>query len=145
MLCLVAQSCLTLCVPVDWSPPGSFVHGDYSGKNTWVGCHALFQKIFPTQGSNPGLLHCRSILYCLSHWGSPNCFVFSKAWKILPSLPQGIPVLNKLWISEYCNAIITLTLCTERCDTAQDKHGSRRLMWPLWPRNHGTLCKRECG
>ena len=29
------------------------------------------QGIFPTQGSNPGLLHCRQILYCLSHQGSP--------------------------------------------------------------------------
>ena len=45
------------------------VHGDSSGKNTRVGCHALFQGIFPTQGSNPGLPHCRRILYCLSHQG----------------------------------------------------------------------------
>ena len=37
-----------------------------------VGCHALLQKIFPTQGSNPGLPHCRWILYHLSHQGSPR-------------------------------------------------------------------------
>ena len=37
MLCLVAQSCLTLCDPVDCSPPGSSVHGDFPGKNTGVG------------------------------------------------------------------------------------------------------------
>jgi len=47
------------------SPPGSSVHGDSPGKNTGVGCHALLQRIFPTQGSNPGLLHCRQILYHL--------------------------------------------------------------------------------
>ena len=35
--------------------------------NTGVGCHALLQEIFPTQGSKPGLLHCRQIFYCLSH------------------------------------------------------------------------------
>ena len=35
-----------------------------------MGCHFLLQGIFPTQGSNPGLLHCRQILYCLSHQGS---------------------------------------------------------------------------
>ena len=35
-----------------------------------VGCHSLLQEIFPTQGSNPGLLHCRQILYHLSHQGS---------------------------------------------------------------------------
>ena len=39
---------------MDCSPPGSSVHGDSPGKNTGVGCHALFQGIFPTQGSNPG-------------------------------------------------------------------------------------------
>ena len=47
--------------------PGSSAHGDSPGKNTGVGCHALLQGIFPTQGSNPGLLHRRWILYYLSH------------------------------------------------------------------------------
>ena len=51
---LVAQSCLTLCDPMDCSPPGSSAHGDSPGKNTGVGCHALLQGVFPTQGSNPG-------------------------------------------------------------------------------------------
>ena len=46
---------------------------DSSGKNTGVGCHALLQKIFRTQGSNPGLPHCRQILYHMSHQGSPGC------------------------------------------------------------------------
>ena len=54
------------------SPSGSSVRGDSPGKNTEVGCHALLQGIFPTQGSNPGLLHCRWILYYLSHQGSPR-------------------------------------------------------------------------
>ena len=39
-------------------------------QNTWVGSLSLLQEIFPTQGSNPGLLHCRRILYLLSHKGS---------------------------------------------------------------------------
>ena len=63
MLCLVAQSCLTLCDLMDCSLPGSSVLGDSSGKNTGVGFHVLLQGVFPTQGSNPGLLHCRWILY----------------------------------------------------------------------------------
>ena len=54
---------------MDCSPPGSSVHRNSSGKNSGVGCHALLQEIFPTQGSNPGLPHCRQILYCLSHQG----------------------------------------------------------------------------
>ena len=39
MLCC-AKLCLTLCDPMDCSPPGSSVHGDSPGKNTGVGCHA---------------------------------------------------------------------------------------------------------
>ena len=42
------------------------------GQNTGVGSRSLLQGIFPTQGSNPGLLHCRWILYQLSHKGSPT-------------------------------------------------------------------------
>ena len=79
MFCLVAQSCPTLCDPMDCDWPGSSVHGDSSSKPTGVGCHVFLQGIFPTQGSNPGLLHCRRIPYPLSYQGSPNwgstCFL----------------------------------------------------------------------
>ena len=70
-LCTVAQSCLTLCDPMDCSLPGSSVHGDSPGKNSGVGCHALLQGIVPTQGSNPYLLYGKQILYHLSHQESP--------------------------------------------------------------------------
>ena len=70
--CLVTQSCLTLCNLMDCSPPGSSVHGDSPGKNTGAGCPALLQGSFPTQGWNPGLPHCRHILYQLSYQGSPH-------------------------------------------------------------------------
>ena len=53
-LCLVTQLCPTLRDPTDCSPSGSFVHGDFPGKNTGVACHTLLQGIFPTQESNPG-------------------------------------------------------------------------------------------
>ena len=72
MPCLVAQSCPTLCNPMDCSLPGSSVHGDFPGKNTGVGCHALLQGIFPTQGLNPGLPHFQADFYSLSHQGSPR-------------------------------------------------------------------------
>ena len=42
------------------------------GQNTGMGSLSLLQGIFPIQGSNPGLLHCRQILYQLSHKGSPR-------------------------------------------------------------------------
>ena len=45
---------------------------DFPGKDTGVGCHFLLQGIFPTQELNPGVLHCRQILYQLSYKGSPT-------------------------------------------------------------------------
>ena len=69
---LVTQSCLTLCNAMDCSQPGSSVYGVLHSKNTRVGCYFLLQGFFPTQGSNQCLLHCRLILYCLSHQGSPK-------------------------------------------------------------------------
>ena len=72
MLCLVAQLCSTLFDLMDCSPPGSSVHVDSPGKNTGVDCRALLQGIFPIHGSNPGLSHCRQILYHLSHQGNPR-------------------------------------------------------------------------
>ena len=44
---------------------------DSPGKNTGVRSHSLLQGIFPSQGSNPGLLHCMQILYPMSHQGNP--------------------------------------------------------------------------
>ena len=95
------QSFPTLCNPKECSPPGFFVHeisqagileneseshsvvsdslqphGLYSpwnslDQNTGVGNFSFLQGSFPTQGLNPGLPHCRWILYQLSHKGSP--------------------------------------------------------------------------
>ena len=66
-------------------------HGLYSpqnspGQNTGVGSHSLLQGIFPAQGSNPGLSHCRWILYQLSHQGNPRIL----EWVASPS-PGDLP------------------------------------------------------
>ena len=71
-VCMLSQSCLTLCDPMDCNPPGFSVHGESPGKNIGMGFHALLQGIFPTQGSNSGLPHCRWILNHLSHQGGPK-------------------------------------------------------------------------
>ena len=81
-LCLVVHLCLTLCNPVDYSPPGFSVHGDSPGKNTGVGCHAILQGICPTQGSNPDFLHCRPVS--------------------LPSEPPGKPIYMCVYIIYVC-------------------------------------------
>ena len=71
----VAQSCLTLCDPTDCSLPGSSIHGIFQARELkWVAI-SFSRKIFPTQGLNPGLPHCRQTLYCLSHQGSQESTV----------------------------------------------------------------------
>ena len=60
----VAQTSLILWDPTDCSPPGS-CPWNFPGKNTGMDCHLLLQGIFPTQESNPGLLHYRRMLYRL--------------------------------------------------------------------------------
>ena len=109
---LITKLYPTLCDPMDSSPPGSSVHSclEFSSKNTRVGCPSLLQGIFPTQGSNPGLLHCRWILYQLCHMGSSRilewvAYPFSRGLPdpgieprsltlqadSLPAVPQGKP------------------------------------------------------
>ena len=65
------HSCLTLCHPMDCSPPGSPVHGMLQARIRERVASFLLQGIFLTQGSNPSLSHCRQILYRLSHQGTP--------------------------------------------------------------------------
>ena len=68
LLCSVTQLCLTLCEPMDYSPPGSLVHGISQARILKQAAISFFVGgggggVFPTQGSNPRLLHCRQILY----------------------------------------------------------------------------------
>ena len=78
-LCMLYKSlqlCMTLCDPMDCSPPGFLCPWDSPGKNTGVGCHGPLQGIFLTQGSNLGLL-------CLLHWqagilaATPNSYWYN--------------------------------------------------------------------
>ena len=98
VVCLVAK---TLCDPMDYSPPDSSVRGDSPGKNTGVGGRTLLQGIFPTQGSNPGLRHCRWIRYHLSHQGSSQ--YSTKTELIYSSLIDRLPLdstsLNAPWVT----------------------------------------------
>ena len=76
----VTQLCPAVCNPVDYSLPLSSVHGILqAGILEWVAV-SFSKGICPTQGSNPGLPHCRQILYPLSYQGSPQylyIFVYS--------------------------------------------------------------------
>ena len=63
-------SCPTLCNPMDSSPPGSSVHGILQARVLEWAAISFSRDPFPTQGSNTGPLHCRQMLYHLSHQGS---------------------------------------------------------------------------
>ena len=67
----VSRSVMSHCFATPWTVAHHFCPPNSLGKNTGVGYHFLLQRIFPTQGLNLGLLHCRQILYHLSHQGSP--------------------------------------------------------------------------
>ena len=83
-----APGCPTVCNPMDCSPAGPSVLGDSPNRNTGVGCHALLQGIFPTQGLNPRLPHWRQILYHLSYQGSPSLLLLHIRNQLTP--PQGV-------------------------------------------------------
>ena len=93
----VAQSCLTLCNPVDYTVQG-ILRPEY-----WMGSLSLLQGIFPAQGSNPGLPHCRWILYQLSHQGSPYIYIYiwldHATWWILVPQPgiKPMPPSMEVW------------------------------------------------
>ena len=86
-----AQSCLTFVTPwtLSWHSPG---------QNTGVGSFSLLQGIFPTQGSNPGLPHCRWILYQLNHKESPRIL----GWEVYPFFSESSQPRN--WSGVSCIA-----------------------------------------
>ena len=73
-VCVCSQSCLTLCDPIDCSQLGFSVHGILQAWNTGTGCHFLLQGIFPTQRSNPCLLHLQAGSLPLCHLRIPYTY-----------------------------------------------------------------------
>ena len=79
---LVTRSCPIL-QPHGLEPVSLLCPWDSPGKNSGVGCHALLQGTFLTQGSNPPLLDCRQILYHMNPWGSPDIPLWTQKKKSL--------------------------------------------------------------
>ena len=91
-------------------------HGLYSpwnspGQNTGVGNHFLLQGIFPTQGSNPGLPHCRQILYQLSHKGNPRIL----EWVCIRRLPYTLILLLTIHSSLWATYAHICSICENIC------------------------------
>ena len=100
--CLIAQSCPTLCKPMDCSPPGSSVHGDSLGKNIRMGCHAVFQQGRP----NPGTEYKSPELQVNSLLSEPPEKPMNNGVGSL-SLLQGIfPIQESNWGLLHCRQIL---------------------------------------
>ena len=93
----VAQSCPTLCDPMD-----SIVYGVLQVR-TWSGSLSLLQRSFPTQGLNPGLPHCRRILYQLSHKGKPRTL----EWAAYPFSSRFSWPRTRTWVSGIAGGFFT--------------------------------------
>ena len=112
----VTQSCQALC-----HPAGLLCQQDSPGKKTGVGCNALRQGIFPTQGSNPGLPNCRRALYHLSHQGiikqttvDLHNFTAMHTWQI--NSIHGI-IRQTFWLTE-----VTIILSLQCIARTKDKN-----------------------
>ena len=122
MLCLVAQSCPTLCNPMDGRLPGSSVHGGSSCNNTGVGCHALFQGIFPIQGSNPGLPHFRQSLPIIWVW-------------------RGKGVIDVQFLCDFLAVLCLVTqLCLNPCNAIDCSLPGSSVHWDSPSKNTGVCC-----
>ena len=96
---LESESCSVILNPLE--PHG--LHSPWSspGQNTGVCSLSLLQGIFPIQGSNPSLLHCRQILYQLSHRGRPRIL----EWVAYP-FSSGFPTQESNWDLLHCRQIL---------------------------------------
>ena len=141
VLCIVAQSCLTLCDLMDCSPSGCSVHRDSPGKNTGntgVGCYALLQRNFPTQGLNSGLPHCRQIIYQVSHQGSPRIL----EWVAYPFPRGSSQPRNRTQVSCIAGGLFTSWSTREaqeqpKCLSTDEQ----RKMWPIYTMEYSSAIK----
>ena len=88
--CVVAKPCLTLLQPHELWPARLLCPWDFPGKNTAVGWHSLPQGGLPNPGIESMSLHCKQILYCLSHQG--------------PKMPHGVSVILDLETHFWCTS-----------------------------------------
>ena len=91
---------------------------DFPGKSTGVGCHFLLQRIFPTQGSNPGLPHCRQMPYCLSHQGNlqfiPSVLIMGKSVRWVVSIGNRPQPEDSCWpVWDMSQFLVVFGFCYE--------------------------------
>ena len=124
---VVSDSLRPRCLYSPWKSPG---------QTTGVGNCSLLQGIFTTQGSNPGLLHCRQILYQLSHQGSPRIL----EWVAYPFSSRSSRPRN--WTGVTCVAGRWFTSCVNQIpydDTVEVTNTSKGLDLMQCPKNSGWM------
>ena len=94
-LYLLSESEICSVVPNSFQPHGLYSPWNSPGQNTGVDSCSFLKGIFPTQGSNPGFLHCRRFLYCLSHQGNPRIL----EWVAYPFFRGSSPPRNQTRVS----------------------------------------------
>ena len=130
--CLATKSCLSFFDPTDYSLPGSFCPWGFPGKNTGVGCHFLLQGIFPTQGSNPRLLHWQVIIY--------HCATTREVQDI-PYFPN----LHRMWLLITHFRVTSLDMAITVHHLMAAETSSRAFLLLLWFSAHQPLkCKSFC-
>ena len=139
------------------------------GQNTGVGSLSLLQEIFPTQGLNPGLPHCRQILYQLSHKGNPRilewvAYPFSRgssqprdwtqvsciagrfftSWalrEVLSPGSLGLLPYDMAAVAPPCLPGTWVRMCWEKCASREEVHKSRCLLLRCcWSVSHKPVC-----
>ena len=120
---------------------------DFPGRSTGVGCHFLLHRIFPTQGSNPGLPHCRQTLYCLSHQGSQ--FKIRSYWLVWILKPMADVLIKREDTHGHTPRIGHMKTEVETCDKGFPGPAGRHWTWekameesPLESLWGGRVCSR---
>ena len=125
----VIQPCLTLCHPMDHSPPGSSIHG-FSRKNTGVGCHFFLQGIFWPR------------VTCLVYWQAGSVPLAPPIVRLVIHPESAIHICIILWwVSRLCCAEESTYMSCFPCGSRQ-RIVCRRPRFDPWVRN--ILWRREC-
>ena len=124
-ICLVMSNSLWPCgLYSPWNSPG---------QNTGLGSLSLLQGIFPTQGSNPGLPHCRLILYHLSHKGSPRIVEWvAYPFSIGYPWPRNQTGISCIAGGFFTNWAMREALFILRCDCICEWSRSRATKYKVW-------------
>ena len=134
-ICVKESECCSV-MSDSWRPHRLHSPWNSPGQNTGVGSLSLLQGIFPTQGSNPDLPHCRRILYQLSHQGSPVCSC--KKWK--KCLPA---VQSESEVTQSCPTLCDPMDCSLPHSSIRGIFQARVLEWVAISFSRGSSWPRD--